>query len=383
MDSLIILIQDTVDPQSWYEAGGDATITAYESKKLVVYQTPENHREILDLLREMRKQLGHQVSIEARFLVVGENFLEEIGLDVFANLYLGSHFGTSQWRFDSFEMSEPEATGISGGFDVSKSTVQFPPSSSTDASFVSRGAMMGFFGGQFGGVLDNLEANFLIRATQAHRDTESLVAPKVTVLSGESATLQVRRTIRFALPPTTSVSTYGSSGGGIGGGGGSSGMGGGSTFQQQYSEVPTGPTLNITPTITPDRKHVLLNIVAELWDFLGFDKSLVEVPIIGVNGTNTEVVQYTVELPQTERSRVKTRVSVPDGGTLLLGGLKRTASDEKEIGVPVLSKIPILGRLFTNRSKVADQKVLLIMVKPTIILQEEADAEAIAAMEGL
>jgi len=49
--------------------------------------------------------------------------------------------------------------------------------------------------------------------------------------------------------------------------------------------------------------------------------------------------------------------------------------------VPVLSKIPILGRLFGNRSIVKDQRILLILVKPTIILQEEREAEAIAAME--
>jgi type II secretory pathway component GspD/PulD (secretin) len=47
-----------------------------------------------------------------------------------------------------------------------------------------------------------------------------------------------------------------------------------------------------------------------------------------------------------------------------------------------LSKIPILGRLFSNRSKVKDHKILLIMVKPTIILQEEREAEAIAALES-
>jgi type II secretory pathway component GspD/PulD (secretin) len=196
--------------------------------------------------------------------------------------------------------------------------------------------------------------------------------------------LQVRRTIRYALPPIISSSGYGGYGGtGGGGGGGGGGVGGGTTVQGQYGEIPTGPTLNITPTITPDRKHVLLNIVAELWDFLGYDNSTVETPIPGgVGGQATAIYVYNVRLPQTERSRVKTRVSVPDGGTLLLGGLKRSASDEKEVGVPVLSKIPVLGRLFTNRSKVADQRVLLILVKPTIILQEEADAEAIAAMEG-
>jgi type II secretory pathway component GspD/PulD (secretin) len=384
INALVLLIQDTIDPTSWYDAGGEATITAYEIKKLVVLQTPENHRKIAELLQEMRKMLGHQVAIEARFLVVGENVLEEIGLDVFANINLGSHFGESTWQTESFEMTEPTPTGVPGSWDIGSNPVQFPPGypSATNPQFISRGALMGFFGGRFGGILDHLEANFLIRATQAHADTESLVAPKVTVLSGESATLQVRRTIRYPLPPTISVSG-GYGGGGTTAGGGGGGFGGGSTFQQNYGEIPTGPTLNITPTITTDRKHVLLNIVAELWDFLGFDTSQVETPIPGgVGGQPTDVFVYNVTLPQTERSRVKTRVSVPDGGTLLLGGLKRTASTEKEVGVPILSKIPVLGRFFTNRSNVGDQKVLLILVKPTIILQEEADAEAIAAMEG-
>jgi len=36
---------------------------------------------------------------------------------------------------------------------------------------------------------------------------------------------------------------------------------------------------------------------------------------------------------------------------------------------------------FGNRSKVRDQKILLILVKPTIILQEERESEAIAALE--
>jgi general secretion pathway protein D len=81
-------------------------------------------------------------------------------------------------------------------------------------------------------------------------------------------------------------------------------------------------------------------------------------------------------------SSVQTRVSVPDGGTLLLGGQKISAEVEKEAGVPVLSKVPILGRLFSNRTLVKDHKILLILVKPTIILQEERENEAIAAMES-
>ena len=83
----------------------------------------------------------------------------------------------------------------------------------------------------------------------------------------------------------------------------------------------------------------------------------------------------------TEYSQVQTRVSVPDDSTLLLGGQRITADVEIEAGVPGLGKIPILGRLFRNRSTVKDQKILLILVRPTIILQEEADAKAIGAFE--
>ncbi|MHC4569736.1 MAG: hypothetical protein ACYTE3_28755 [Planctomycetota bacterium] len=47
-----------------------------------------------------------------------------------------------------------------------------------------------------------------------------------------------------------------------------------------------------------------------------------------------------------------------------------------------MSKLPLVGRLFRNRSNIKDSKILLILVKPVIILQEEREAEAIAAMEG-
>jgi len=81
-DNLILLIQETIEPDSWYDAGGEGTATVYENKKLIVHQSLRVHNEISKLLSDLRKSLGHQVAIEARFLLVGENFLEDIGLDV-------------------------------------------------------------------------------------------------------------------------------------------------------------------------------------------------------------------------------------------------------------------------------------------------------------
>jgi len=223
--------------------------------------------------------------------------------------------------------------------------------------------------GGYGTVLDDLQVDFLIRATQAHRDAKSLTAPKVSVVSGESATMRVQRIIRYPRDVDIDIDEIGDFGD--------------FRYNVDYEEgsIVTGTILNITPTIMHDKKNVLLNIVTELRDFLGFTNNAIQLPLLGGGGV-TEAGSYIVPLPETEISRVETRVSVPDGGTLLLGGQKISVKVERDTGVPVLSKIPVLGRLFANRSKVKDEKILLILVKPVIILQEEAEAGAIAAMEN-
>jgi len=83
-----------------------------------------------------------------------------------------------------------------------------------------------------------------------------------------------------------------------------------------------------------------------------------------------------IQLPETQNQNIATTVSVPDGGTLLFGGMKKTAEIEVEAGVPVLSKVPVLKRLYSNRSLVKDEQVLLILVKPSIIIQRESEQEA-------
>ena len=94
------------------------------------------------------------------------------------------------------------------------------------------------------------------------------------------------------------------------------------------------------------------------------------------------LVSDTYDLPTMDTSSISTRVLVPDKGTVLLGGLTLTAEKEREAGVPGLSKIPLFGRFFSNRSEVKDKQILLILVKPTILLKEEVEAEAVSALQG-
>ena len=404
---LVYLIMETIEPDSWYEMNNDTgqgEITLYpgasslsgggmggggygggmgggygggmsgmsgmggmggygggmggyggggsQPKKMVVLQTRDIHKKIEKLLMELRKALGQQVSIEARFLVVSENFLEDIGMDLDFG-YFGSPGKMGIWTYD-------QGSSLITAPDIS---------TKVPGSLGGVGDAILVQGGYTGFILDDLQVSFLLRATQAHTDATTLTAPKVTVLSGETASFTVQNDVSYALPPDVS---YGTTSGAYSGGGGTT-----SSVLQNIQRIQVGSSLEITPIISHDKKNVLLYVITQLQDLLRMKSHMVEGPV-GANGT---VQTYTVTVPETETSQVMTRVSIPDTGTLLLGGQKITAEIEKEAGVPILSKVPLLGRLFSNRSRVRDHKILLILVKPTIILQEEREAEALAAME--
>jgi general secretion pathway protein D len=358
-DNLILLIQETIEPDSWYDAGGEGTATVYENKKLIVHQSLRVHNEISRLLNDLRKSLGHQVAIESRFLLVGENFLEDIGLDVdfgYDKGEPGGRVGLVTFEQGHALHTVPTSTGITGSLPTAISELG--------------GALPGIMieGGYGNLLLDDLQVSFLLRATQAHADSRALTAPKVSVLSGESATFRVQRYRRYPYEIEPDIEEIGDFGDFRW------------TIDYEEGYVVSGTLLNITPTIMHDKKHVLLNIVTELRDFLGWQPFDIQLPILSGQGSAEDNI-YTILFPETEISRVETRVSVPDGGTILLGGQKLTSEQEKESGVPIVSRIPVIGRLFRNRSVVKDTKILLVLVKPSIILQEEVEAEAIATME--
>ena len=99
--------------------------------------------------------------------------------------------------------------------------------------------------------------------------------------------------------------------------------------------------------------------------------------IIDDNDDNTQQAATTegttVQLPTLAFTTVSTVVSVPDGGTILLGGIKRLREARSEQGVPILSKLPYINRLFKNVGTGRETNSLMLMVTPRIIIQEEEE----------
>jgi general secretion pathway protein D len=161
-----------------------------------------------------------------------------------------------------------------------------------------------------------------------------------------------------------------------------------SSFAPTIGIVQSGVLLDVQATVSADRKYVTLTLrpqLATLLDLANFTFQTsgttngTNIPVGGGVGTGNFAFvgavppTGTIQEPELQITTVKTTVSVPDGGTLLLGGQTVAGEQEREIGVPVLSKIPILKRLFTNRSMAKDEQVLLILVRPTIIMQREIE----------
>ncbi|RKY07948.1 MAG: hypothetical protein DRP66_05575, partial [Planctomycetota bacterium] len=348
---IVDIIKYTIRPETWYDEGGEGEIYPFGADKLIVSQTPEVHEEIGRFLEQIVKGLGNQVAIETRFLVVDENWLEDIGLDVSLNhLTLGSKWTPLQFGLGVVEATKPIATSISN---------------SLTARNAANPAMS--FNLAYGTPLDDLQVSFMIKATQMHANSSMLTAPKLMVMSSETGSLYINKETYYKSNSELTTDTV------TGGTGLAYSV---SYWDHENDTINTGIQMDITPTITADKKYVLLNIFTSLDDILGFGTETTTA--FTANGTQ---VSDSYELPVTEQTQIQTRVSVPDQGTVMLGGLTLAAENDIEAGVPVLAKIPILGRIFSNRSGVKDKQILLILVKPTIVLKEELEADAVAALQ--
>ena len=108
-------------------------------------------------------------------------------------------------------------------------------------------------------------------------------------------------------------------------------------------------SLKVTPQITPDNRIVLDLTVAK--DSVG---QLVQSATGG-------------QVPSIDTREITTQVLVNDGQTVVLGGILETERREAETKVPLLGDIPVLGHLFKTTTKSDNKDELLIFVTPRIL----------------
>ena len=373
---LINLIQTTVD-SSWEADGGEDTIREFPSNLSLIVSAPlETHEAITDLLKQLRALQNLQVTIEVRFITLSDSFFEQMGVDFDFNiadkkLFDGDGLLRRNEGSTTVGLTGPTSTtpSINPTLDIEFRNGSFsasaPPFAAPGASDVSS---IGF------AILSDLELFFFLQAVQGDNRTNVMQAPKVTMFDGQFASINDFASRPFVMGLQPVVGDF-------------------AVAQQPIIVILNdGTTLNVQSVVSQDKRYVRMTLAPSFtriedadrqFTFTGTRTSRTGTSVIGPDGKPTtdrnneeEVISgSTVQLPTLGQTSVNTTVNVPDGGTILLGGIKRLQEGRNERGVPILSKIPYINRLFKNVGIGRTTNTLMMTVTPRIIIPEEEEAK--------
>lgn len=186
-------------------------------------------------------------------------------------------------------------------------------------------------------ILDDLHISFLLKAVGAHKGAAILAAPQVLTREGRTAEIGIMTEEYYVLGYTDPNRPS-------------------DEPEPKKEKVEIGTRIWLKPELTPDSEKIKLDFKIEIRQLLGYEERKYK-------------GKYIYLKPRTEVVSTQTQLLVPDGKTLLIGGLKIT---EQVSSARVLSKLPVIGGLFRSRAKINEQRILLILVKPIINPQQKA-----------
>lgn len=121
-------------------------------------------------------------------------------------------------------------------------------------------------------------------------------------------------------------------------------------------------------------------LTAESVQFIDVGLKLVVVPTIGADGFITMKIKPEVSsvkstltttagtvVPIVQTSESESVVRVKDGATMVIAGLSKDEDVDSDTGLPKLSRMPVFGHLFSNRTREKKKTELVIFITPTII----------------
>ncbi|MCX7557552.1 type II secretion system secretin GspD [Xanthomonadaceae bacterium JHOS43] len=331
-------ILDSVAGTLTGHAGGEgakaATIQAHaETNALVITASPAVFRDLSAVVRQLDVRRA-QVLVEAIIAEVTDELADELGV---------------QWQSTNFDGERgyiggsnfPGAGGLGGIIGAMTDPL--------GALGGSGGLNMGWVGGRVtvpgpnGTEINLFQIGALVKALRGDGRANVLSNPSVVTLDNTEAQFKVVQEVPFLTGQYTNT--------------------GGTSSQptnpfQTVERKDVGLILTVTPHIN-EGTAVRLEIKQEV-------------------SAIASTVSGAVDLI-TNKRELTTSVLVPDGGLLVLGGLKEEETRESMQGVPGVSRIPVLGHLFKSRSAQRKKRNLMIFLRPIIL--RDAITEAAVSSE--
>lgn len=191
----------------------------------------------------------------------------------------------------------------------------------------------------FSYMLSTSDISATLNALEQRTNVKVVSAPKLVVLNNQTAALQVGDQVPIQTQSAQST------------------VSGSAPIVNSIEYRDTGVILKVTPRVNAGGL-VLLDIAQEVSDISKRSIAGISSPIISTR-------------------RIATTIAVQDGQVVTLGGLFRDSSSLGKNGLPLLSRIPVVGGLlFGNHDKTQSRTELLVLIKPHV-LRTADDARAV------
>ena len=269
-----------------------------------------------------------QVQIEARIVIVNNDFKRELGARFgFTNVQQNGNTGLVTTTGTAAGTDQIISSGISNVQGSVPPTI-YPitvPTGNTAAQRYNVNLPVSNPAGTFAlGILGN---NFIVdlelSAAQAETQANIIATPRVITANQKEASIEQGVEIPYQQSASSGATTI------------------------QFKKAVLA--LKVTPQITPDNRIIL--------DLDVRDDSVGQV-VVASGGVN---------VPSINTREIQTQVLVNDGQTVVLGGILQTTQREDDNKVPYLGDVPVLGHLFKQTSRQELKDELMIFITPKIL----------------
>ena len=192
--------------------------------------------------------------------------------------------------------------------------------------------------------------NAVLEAVEQESDTQVVNAPELTCFNGQRANATFIRQFAY-------ISDYD--------------VGGEDNFDPVIDVINFGDIIDIKPLVSADHKYITLEVRPSS---VLLEDVFVET-ITSVRNTNGIVFisDFPLELPNVEVRTMRSTVTLPDKGSLMLGGYVEGLRQRVHSGIPFLSHIPFLGRLFSKNGIYDENRHLMFLIQGEIVDMAERE----------
>ena len=348
IEDLSTLIQDNVAVGTW---DGDGITVEPGEGYILMTHTPAVQQEVRDFLNDLRTFSSSLVTIESKFMTVSDNWLQELGVD-FRGLDNVNLEDVDNGLEDNASLGlDNSGTGTEGQNAAGPPSAGFFYDDGGDGDF--RGTVQNFFGDGLGNALstigglttqltflNDLQVSAILRAVEKSSQFELINDQVLSVHNTQRAFVTVINQRAFIQDFDVEVAQFQA------------------VADPQVNVIHEGVVLDVRPTIHHDRKYLTLEVqptVANLIAMRDFSSTL---------GGNTSPVEF--QLPEVQVQSVMTTAVIPDGGSILLGGLSNIRNIERRAEVPWFARIPVLGFLFKEEGYSDERESLMILIRAHI-----------------